>query len=285
MNFLTGPRMYYSLFGPIGVLLGAKARVLGRSIELAVEIAGIRHQVHLRVRKADVWLCRQILLGAQYDATLTFPPRVIVDAGANIGLASIFYANRYPEAKIIAIEPEPSNYEMLTKNVALYPNVLPMKAALWNSKANLYSSPVLTAHHAYQVRDRCAPDDEKLCATIPGLTVRDLMAKFAIDKIDLLKVDIEGSEKEVFQDARDWIQQVGVIAIEIHEFIRTGCIESVYNATANFELRWQSGETTYFAREGTVPNHQISPSLRVVSCDVVRPSTTSRFPMKIVQVI
>lgn len=57
-------------------------------------------------------------------------PRVIVDAGANIGLTSVFYSNKYPRAKIFAIEPEPSNFELLKKNTASYTNVVRIQAAL-----------------------------------------------------------------------------------------------------------------------------------------------------------
>ena len=284
MSLWTGPKMYYSLLGPFGVFLGAKARLLGRKIEVAVEIAGVRHPVHLRVRTADVSLCQQILLDAQYDSTLVVRPQVIVDAGANIGLASIFYANRYPEAKIIAIEPEPSNYEMLKKNVAPYPNIVSIQAALWNEKKILSGSSADTGHHAYQVRAENGLDDQRHCGTIRGLTLRELMTDIGIQQIDLLKVDIEGSEKEVFQNSAEWIGHVGIIAIEIHEWIRSGCNESVYSAAKDFEVRWQRGETTYFAKAGSVASGQALRNPRSISLDVeTRPR--SRFPLKIVHVI
>src|SRR3984957_16700899 len=199
MTMLTGLRMYHSLLGPFGVLLAAKSRFMGRSSQVVVEVAGIRHPVHLRVSAADVWLCQQILLEAQYECTLSIVPRVIVDAGANIGLASIFYANKYPEAKIIAIEPEPSNYEMLQKNVALYPNIVPIHAALWNQKKRLLGSSVAAGHHAYQVKEEIGLDDDRRHGSVRGISLLELMTDLGIQRIDLLKVDIEGSEKEVFQ--------------------------------------------------------------------------------------
>jgi FkbM family methyltransferase len=284
MSLFAGPRMYYSLLGPFGVFLGAKARLLGRKIQVAVEIAGVRHPVHLRVRTADVSLCQQILLDAQYDSTLAVRPQVIVDAGANIGLASIFYANRYPEAKIIAIEPEPSNYEMLRKNLAPYPNVVPVQAALWSEKKMLSGSSADTGHHAYQVREENGLDDQGHGGTVRGLTLGELMTDLGIQHIDLLKVDIEGSEKEVFQNSADWIGHVGIIAIEIHEWIRSGCNESVYGAAKDFEVRWQRGETTYFAKAGTVESGEEHRNPRLISVDAgTRPP--SRFPLKIVHVM
>jgi FkbM family methyltransferase len=64
-------------------------------------------------------------------------PPVIIDAGANVGLCAVFYANRFPDARIIAIEPEPSNYEMLKKNTAPYPNITTVHAALWKENGPL----------------------------------------------------------------------------------------------------------------------------------------------------
>ena len=66
-----------------------------------------------------------------YDSGFRPAPRVVVDAGANIGLSTVFFANKFPQAKIVAIEPEPSNFAMLRDNVAPYPNVTPVQAALW----------------------------------------------------------------------------------------------------------------------------------------------------------
>ena len=283
MSLFTGPRMYYSLLGPFGVFLGAKARLLGKKIQVAVEIAGIRHPVYLRVRTSDVSLCQQILLDAQYDSTLAARPQVIVDAGANIGLASIFYANRYPEAKIIAIEPEPSNYEMLRKNLAPYPNAVPVQAALWSEKGPLSATSAAGGHHAYQVREENGVDDLGHRCTVRGVTLGGLMADLGIQHIDLLKVDIEGSEREVFQNSAEWIGRVGVLAIEIHEWIRSGCNESVYSAAKEFAVRWQRGETTYFAKTGTVESGRAHRDPRLFSSDVgSRPR--SRFPLKIVHV-
>ena len=54
---------------------------------------------------------------------LPFTPKTIVDAGANIGMASIFYSHRYPAAKIIALEAEGSNFAALCKNVEPYQNI------------------------------------------------------------------------------------------------------------------------------------------------------------------
>lgn len=115
--------MYYSLFGSKGLVAGSKARLLKRTPEVAVKVPALARPLHLRLRTTDVELCGQVFLQRHYDCELLRSPKIIVDAGANIGLVSVFYASKYPGARVIAVEPEGSNYEMLTKNAAPYPNI------------------------------------------------------------------------------------------------------------------------------------------------------------------
>ena len=66
-------------------------------------------------------------------------------------------------------------------------------------------------------------------------------------------MDIEGSEKEVFETSASWIDKVGVIIIELHDHYRSGCSRSVYTATKNFEFGWRKGEKTFLVRKDYAP--------------------------------
>src|SRR5277367_3436209 len=116
MSLRYGFGLYYSLFGMAGVALAARARLLGSPARVVVEAPDALHPVHLRLRTTDVSVCWEVLVQRQYDWDVGRATQVIVDAGANIGLTSIFYANKYPGARIVAIEPEASNYQMLVEN-------------------------------------------------------------------------------------------------------------------------------------------------------------------------
>jgi FkbM family methyltransferase len=251
MGILQGIRQTYSLFGYYGILLVTKARVLSRSFEVVVSVPQIEHPVHLRLRTSDVPLFSQIILNAEYDWNVVDPPRVIVDAGANIGLTSIFYANKYPEARILAIEPESSNFKMLKTNTACYPNVVPIRGALWSYDTTLCLSNASSGHWAFETRELPESDLNRDHELVPGITVDNLMANYHIDSIDILKVDIEGSEREVFQSSSTWIDKVKVIAVELHDSMRNGCSRSVYSAASNFEHKCHRNEITFFARGGS----------------------------------
>ncbi|HVW84830.1 MAG TPA: FkbM family methyltransferase [Bryobacteraceae bacterium] len=191
-------------------------------------------------------------MNAEYALKLSKSPRVIVDAGSNIGLAAVFFANRYPEAKIIAVEPEPSNYDVLRRNVAPYPNVIPVCAAIWKDNESVCIVDPGTGKWGFQISaaDGRNPEDRAGCVT--GLAVGELMKRHSIERVDLLKLDIEGAEKEVFENCQSWIDRVDMIVVELHDRFRAGCSRSFYNATSEFRYEWHKGETTVMARNENV---------------------------------
>ncbi len=74
-------------------------------------------------RSADHEVMRVFFCAASMRSTRRSSPETIVDAGANIGVTSIYFANRYPGAKIFAVEAEASNFAMLVKNTQAYPSI------------------------------------------------------------------------------------------------------------------------------------------------------------------
>jgi FkbM family methyltransferase len=247
MSTLYGPRMYYSLFGIRGLVVGARARIFSVPLTIAVAVPGIAHPVHLRVRTTDVALFREIFLHGIYEANFCEEPQVVVDAGANIGLSSVFYANKFPNARIVAVEPEPSNYEMLQKNTAPYPNVIAVHAALWKENCNLSVYDPGTGNTTFRTQPSAGKN-----TPVVGVTLDKLMMDYGIDRIDLLKMDIEGAESDVFEHPSQWIDRVGAIAVEVHDWIHSGSSAIVRSATRDFPFQWQDRETDYFSRRRPV---------------------------------
>ncbi len=236
-------KCHYLALGLRGVLLSAKVRVLRISSETIVSTPGIAHPIHLRLRTSDVPLLTQVILQSQYDCQLPTPPRVIVDAGANIGLASIFFANKYPDAMIICVEPAPSNLKLLRKNMAHYPNSVIVAGALWNDNTNVAIVDPGGGEWGFQIADE--PNGS---AGVEAITMDRLMDKCGIDYVDLLKVDIEGAEKEVFESSSKWIDRVGCIAVELHDPLKNGCSRAFYDATRDFGNEWHRRETIFVMR-------------------------------------
>jgi FkbM family methyltransferase len=197
-----------------------------RAAVVAVPLKATASVCRVRQWSSDLECLEQIFVREEYLLPFALKPRVIVDAGANIGATSLYFAHKYPDAKILALEPELSNFQLLRENCAALRNVLPIRGALWSRAENVALTDPNADKWAFSVREGDAD-----AATIPGITIESLMDRFGIQHIDLLKLDIEGAEKEVFSsNSTAWLDHVSVIAIELHDRYKPGCAEAFYSA-------------------------------------------------------
>jgi FkbM family methyltransferase len=245
MSVKEGLTWYYETFGLRGVLAVSAFRLFGQPKEIAAHPPCIRNPVQLRLKTSDESTYLQTLMWKQYAFDLPFYPATIVDAGANIGMASIYFAHKYPGAKIVAIEAEASNFDMLTRNTRPYPAIIPMHAALWNRDGEISvgePDPATGAngHWAFVTRDGAGDK-------VRAVTMRTLMKEMQIETVDLIKIDIEGAEKEVFEES-NWLKHVRCLMIELHDRYRPGCSEAVESAVQGFS-KLERGETTFFLRK------------------------------------
>lgn len=194
-----------------------------------VSVPGLAHPIFLRAGTSDVLVFIQIFIERELEFDMVKEPSSIVDAGANIGLASLYFADRFPKAQIIALEVDRANFDLLTKNTHRYSNITCIQKALWSGQAQLSILNPTDEPWAFRVGEVSGEND----TAIPALGVGELVSQFDPQRIDLLKIDIEGAEKEVFQNGSDkWIDRVGFIAVELHDNIVSGCSKALAEALA-----------------------------------------------------
>lgn len=213
-----------------GVLTAVAHRAIGRPRYIRVKYYG--NDLYLRLGTSDQCVYDEVVLHKDYEFDLGFTPMTIVDAGANIGLSSVYYANRYPLAEIIAIEPEVSNFAMLERNVRPYRHITPVRAALWNHEGLIHLSNPLGEQGQWNKWGTTTTEDGT-GEQVQAVSVRSLMGQFRLPRIDLLKVDIEGSEVEVFSTC-DWLSFVNALVVETHDRFRLGCSGAVDAVTGEF---------------------------------------------------
>lgn len=216
-----------------------------------LEPDGYSAPLRIRLGGSDLRTFDHVIIDVGYTPPFAIDPNVIVDAGANIGLSSVWFARRHPEATIIAIEPDPENFALLEHNVAPYPNIRCVRAALWSSvgEVNLVDPGIGSWGFRVGQSDDAAPTDGH---GVPAIDVPALLDRFGLDRIDLFKIDIEGGERELFRDPSAWLDRVDVIAIELHDRYTPGCSSSFYRATGDFTVEGNLGETNWVARASAV---------------------------------
>ena len=243
--------LYLRTLGWHGLLALIDATVRNSTVMYRIKRANCAFPFQIRIHSSDVSAYKQIFIRQEYDFITKTPPRVVVDAGANIGLASIYFANKYPDAKIIAIEPEKSNYLVLKKNVEPYANITPVLAALWHRNEEISLVDPGLGKWGFMTEEN-DPDESvqgEFCHRVKAVTVDELLDTYNLEKIDVLKIDIEGAEKEVFSNASSWIDKVESIIIELHERMKAGCNRSFYCGSNGFDNEWTQGENVYLSRK------------------------------------
>jgi FkbM family methyltransferase len=233
---------YVRQMGYKGLLLGLRRRLLPWPIAFNSLHAG---KIYLRVGSSDFYNYQMIFEQREYE--LPYPENVetIVDAGAYIGLSALYYHQRYPKARIISLEPDLANFSVLTRNVAHIPNITPLNMALWSEDTKLCMDDPGLDEWALRTSPS-ANDSQNL---VSAISLDSLIRAHRIKQVDILKVDIESAEKEVFADPSAWVERVRSVAIELHDRYLEGCTEVVDKALSDFPYRETRGENTFYRRE------------------------------------
>jgi FkbM family methyltransferase len=154
----------------------------------------------------DIFIHRTLLFETSVET-----PRIL-DCGANVGVASLFFRRRYPRASITAFEADPAISEICRRNLAANgaADVELVTAAVWTSRGE--TEFVCEGSDSGAVASLGMIDGP--VQTVPTVRLRDYLG----ERIDLLKLDIEGAELPVLEDCADVLGAVQAMTIDLHEF-------------------------------------------------------------------
>jgi FkbM family methyltransferase len=214
-----------------------------------LHLSGYEHPIWLRPRTSDYQVYRQIFVEQEYggDVEATTDVRFILDCGANVGLASVYFLNRFPQAKVLAIEPDPQNVVICRQNLGPYGSrAIVIQGGVWSGCSPLaIVSSKFGAGDKWGVQVRPCRRGTTGCEVVEGYDVLSLLNYADVDHVDILKIDIEGSELPVFASLPDrWLPRVRNLIIELHG---DDCSRAVFSALERYKYRLsQRGDLTYF---------------------------------------
>lgn len=232
-----------ALLGLPGLWLMVRS-FLGSHAEQVVHVDGA--ELLVRLNTTDLATLLHVFGERDYDLEFKHEPQSVIDAGANVGYSAVYFARRFPQATIVALEPEAENFRQLERHAARYPQIKPVQAALWTHATQLTLQDAGAGAWGFRVGPQ---GGGTVVATVAALGIDDLAEQFSLDRIGLLKMDIEGSEVEVFNASSSWIDRVDCIVAELHDKYRTGCARAFYRATGDFPIEYRRGENIFLQRE------------------------------------
>ena len=202
----------------MGVITGPEGKIGD------IAVPGLERPMRYRGLTTDRRAFEQVFISRQYDCALLGTPKVIVDGGANVGYCAAYFSRAFPDARIIAVEAAGSNMPLLAHNTEGLKGVEVLHAALWNNDEPVEIEDPNVDTWSFTVKKAAASTNGE-ARTVEGITVPSLMKRYNLDFIDFLKLDIEGAEYALFDSSEEWIDKVGVIAVELHEHKAPGCTE------------------------------------------------------------
>lgn len=157
-----------------------------------------------------IFVFHEIFVCREYHLPMTETPRVIFDVGANLGLASIYFACIYPDADIYAFEPSEQNFRILERNTAAFPRVHVYNQAVYSScgRMKLFCDPTHGGFNSFISQQDHFEDVETI-------TIDAFARENGINRIDVLKIDVEGAEYEVLESCQ-MLARTGYIVGELH---------------------------------------------------------------------
>lgn len=207
-------------------------------------------QILLRKGSSDLKVFRQIIINEEFKNVVQLirqhdiKIKNVIDAGANIGLTTLYLKAHFPDAEVLCVEPDDSNQTQLLQHITLnnLANVDLIRGGVWSHNSWLNIDNTFRDGLEWSRRLQLAENER---GDIPVYSINHILAEKQWESIDLLKMDIEGAEEAIFSESSDlsFLSKIKVITIEVHDMFEVGhrIVERLH--AYNFKLYF-SGELT-----------------------------------------
>lgn len=231
---------------------GRVRRALGARVEgttYTLRSRASKYPLLCRLDSSDPYVFFQVFMEQEYAILEDLKNvRLMIDCGANVGYSAAYFLTLYPEARLIAVEPDCRNFAILEQNMKPYGDRVKLyKSGIWSHKTGLTVCQGVYrdgAEWSTQVRESLpgeTPDVE-------AIDIGTLWKESGCDKIDMVKIDIERSEAVVFSsNYAEWLKQTRNMAIEIHD---DECERIFQDAIAGYPFQQSRNENVVLCKTG-----------------------------------
>lgn len=163
----------------------------------------------------DLLVLEQVFLDGEYHVEPIAPESIeyIVDLGSNIGVTAIFWAQHYPNARMVLVEPDPDNFKLLQRNTAAFQDRCVLINAAVSDKCGETSFFRSEREYGHSILQG---DDSVSEIQVRTLTVAGILREAGFPRVDLLKMDIEGGESLVMPTIGTWPCAPRYLIAELH---------------------------------------------------------------------
>lgn len=179
------------------------------------------YNYYLRLNSSDFAIYNQVYIQQEYRILIDFfskfglDAHIMIDCGGNIGLASLLFKTKFQHLNIFLFEPNSTNLNIAKMNLQNFDSIVFYQKAVYTKSTTLYEDYSFRMGTSSSFR---YVEEVNSNPTVETENIIEFVKK--IDIIDFLKVDIEGGEKPILEDvSENWLQNVKVIAVEIHDEI------------------------------------------------------------------
>jgi FkbM family methyltransferase len=186
-------------------------------------------------------------------------PSLVIDAGANIGASAVYFLNMLQNVFVFSIEPQLSNWRLLELNTEAYPNKINFHGAIANTEGEVMV--VDPGYSDWGFRTSAVPENGTAgdAHIVESLSPRSILAEpsLALATPLILKIDIEGAERELFEGDVEWLGRFALVIIELHDWMLPfqGSSSNFLKAVSqfNFDFVYRNENIFLFNRDMLAP--------------------------------
>jgi FkbM family methyltransferase len=213
-------------------------------------VSGQSCTLHMRMSPGvgDWIVLRGVWLQQEYFHPVISQCQTILDVGANIGMAAVWFKGLNPKVILACVEPDPRNLPLLRLNLienGIDPRIFDCAVAPRTGYARFGTG----VNHGWSSLENAGLHNHDRFVQVKMRRIPDILDDLGWSRVDLLKLDVEGLERDLFTDADDWLSRIRLILFELHPNNLAEEIAAIFSrASWSMERIGYLGDPTYLAK-------------------------------------